>query len=177
MKRPEDIPADAIVTYTGKIVRPLDPDPETICIEDIAHSLANVCRYTGHTSKFYSVGQHSVIVSTIVGENRHDQLFGLMHDATEAYLSDLARPVKNQPGLGGTYRRAETKLWLAIAFKFCLPEKMPSIVKWADDEILNAEIRDLMPFDPYAPSKLKTIDPCMPPKAKRMFLERFEELK
>lgn len=83
-----------IVTYTGKIFDLLNPEPEMVCIEDIAHSLAYQCRYTGHTREFYSVAQHCVLMA----ENSDlpgDPLKKLLHDAAEAYIGDIARPFKN----------------------------------------------------------------------------------
>ncbi len=85
---------DYIATYTGKQFYPLDPRPEDVCLEDIAHSLSNLCRFTGHTDtdRFYSVAQHSVICSTIVAPEA--ALLALLHDAAEAYLGDISRPLK-----------------------------------------------------------------------------------
>jgi hypothetical protein len=161
-----------ICTYTDRWINPLDPDPEQIDLEDIAHALSNLCRFTGHCFKFYSVAQHSVHVSEIT-----DSLWGLLHDASEAYLSDIARPVKLQTGFGGTYRRAETRLQKAVTESFKLPWPMPPEVKDADDLLLGAEMRDLMPYRWQGPEWDKPIDPWLPPKAKRRFLERYELLK
>lgn len=81
-----------IVTYTGRKVYPLDLKVEDICLEDIAHALSNKCRFTGHTSKFYSVAEHSVLVARQV--KGFTKLWGLLHDAAEAYLPDIATRIK-----------------------------------------------------------------------------------
>lgn len=82
-----------IVTYTGKVFNLLNPKPEMVCIEDIAHSLAYQCRYTGHVKFFYSVAQHCVLMA----RNRDlpgDPLQKLLHDAAEAYIGDIVSPWK-----------------------------------------------------------------------------------
>ena len=81
------------LTTTGRQFWPASPDPEQIQIEDIAHALSNLCRFGGHTREFYSVAQHSVLVSQNVPDDL--RLVGLMHDATEAYCGDMIRPLKN----------------------------------------------------------------------------------
>lgn len=176
----EDAP-DSIITFTGRVVRPLSPDPETICIEDIAHALSNQCRFTGHTRQFYSVAQHSVMVSWMV--YRADGLHGLLHDASEAYLSDLARPLKYTNGLGDVYREAEKKLQQAIWDKFCRGWKESIFVKMADDVMLVREAATLMPKNfPLNEEQLsdsENIEPfsCwMPDYAEQMFLQRYKEL-
>lgn len=70
----------------------LNPNPENVRIEDIAHSLSNQCRYNGHTPEFYSVAEHSVRVSSCLPPKH--QLAGLLHDAAETYLGDIVRPLK-----------------------------------------------------------------------------------
>src|ERR1700722_9509595 len=87
---------DYITTYTGKIFRPLHPDAVDICIEDIAHALSMQCRFTGHSREFYSVGDHCLWVSDVAAElgRPEDALWGLLHDASEAYLHDIASPIK-----------------------------------------------------------------------------------
>lgn len=127
---------DWLQTYTGKQVYPMDPRPEEIDIRDIAHSLSMQCRYAGHCLSFYSVAEHSVLVSHWVaakGYGRDASLKALLHDATEAYLVDVPRPVK--PFLTG-YKDAEAKLWRVIAHSFGLTSFMPDIVHEADNRIL-----------------------------------------
>jgi hypothetical protein len=99
-----------IDTHTGETIRPLDPDPENIKLEDIAHGLANVGRFAGQGKDFYSVARHSVHVSHEVearGGSAEARRYALLHDATEAYLSDVPGPVKKSlPG----YKHAEKRL-------------------------------------------------------------------
>jgi hypothetical protein len=132
--------ADTIYTYTGRTIRPLDPDPDDICVDDIAHALSNQCRFTGHTSKFSSVAEHCVRVADLVPDEL--QFEALLHDASEAYLSDIARPVKKAPGFAETYLKYEAQLERAIAIRFGLPlraEIHPEI-KRADQYALEAEV-------------------------------------
>src|ERR1051326_5301684 len=116
----------AIMTFSGRWINPLNPRPEDIDIVDIAHALSNQCRFTGHTRFFYSVAQHSCLVSDECA-NPH-KLGGLLHDASEAYLSDIARPIKAQPGFGEVYKTCENKLMIAVAKRFSLDWD------WEDDE-------------------------------------------
>lgn len=85
-----------ILTYTGEIFKFKDVCPDTICIEDIAHSLSHLCRYTGHTNMFYSVAQHSLLVSEKMPNEvgPEEKLGGLLHDAAEAYIGDMSTPLK-----------------------------------------------------------------------------------
>lgn len=177
----------AIVTYTGRVVEPLNPDPETISIVDIAHSLSNQCRFTGHTSSFYSVAEHSVRMVSMVPDR--DKLWALLHDATEAYLADLARPIKRAVGsLAEAYSEAEQRLMDAIAIKFSLEwdfYAMPDTVKKADNEILRLEMQELMPAictqdvemrDIVVDQPEEAFEPWTPKNAKTMFLITFSEL-
>lgn len=164
-----------ICTYSGHWITPLDPDPSDIRIEDIAHALALSVRFTGHVRQFYSTAQHSYLVSTVVP--RKDALWGLLHDASEAYLSDIASPVKRQSGFGDVYKAAETRLEECIAAHFNLPWPMPGTIKPADRMLLRAEQRDLMPNQPspgdiYEPE----IVPWPPEFARAMFMKRYNEL-
>lgn len=178
----EERVAGFIVTYTGEMIYPLDPEPSRIHIEDIAHALSNSCRFTGHVREFYSVGQHSVLVSLVVAPEL--ALAALLHDASEAYLSDIARPVKQQPGFGEVYRAAEQYLEKAIADRFGLPFPMPEEVHIADSILLVTEARDLMPGGTSRWSKayqeippLPTpITPWLPREAETRFLTRYYEL-
>lgn len=173
---------DWIQTYSGVCVKPLAPKPENIRIIDIAHALSHVCRFTGHTKFFMSVAQHSVLVSQVV--RPENALWGLLHDASEAYLADLARPVKRQSQMD-IYREAEKKLMDVIAVKFGLPKEMPEEVNEADTRMLLTEKRDaLMPSRarwgiedlgvlPYDHVRIEYWSTW---EAKAKFLERFIEL-
>jgi hypothetical protein len=167
---------DWIQTYSGLKMYPLDPRPEEICIEDIAHALSNICRFTGHCSQFYSVAQHSVYVSTHVSET--NALWGLLHDASEAYLCDIARPVKHSEPFAG-YRIAEKRLQSVIAEKFGLSPIQPEEIDVADKLLLVTEARDLGLFTPewdhfkITPLEMK-IHPVPPENAKRVFLDWLE---
>jgi uncharacterized protein len=172
-----------IRTYSGGRFWPLDPHPDDLEIEDIAHALSNLCRWTGHSEKFYSVAQHCVLVSANLPS--HPQLEGLMHDASEAYLSDLSRPVKHAPGLGEVYRQAEKKIEEAIAMKFDLPKDTSPEIKMVDNRLLYTEARDLMKNLTWSSDSAKqneteepnylaiTIEPWSPERAKQEFLQRF----
>lgn len=83
-----------ILTYTGKVFSYDEIVPDMIDIRDIAHSLSQICRYTGHTRLFYSVAQHSLLVSEKLPGGPAEKLVGLLHDAAEAYTNDLASPLK-----------------------------------------------------------------------------------
>lgn len=107
-----------ITTYSGKFFDITHPDPASICIEDIAHALSLICRGNGHVMTFYSVGQHCLqcakeamacqLPSRLV-------LAALLHDATECYMSDVPRPMKQ---LMPIYRQTEAKLLAIIYEKF-----------------------------------------------------------
>ena len=167
---------DWMQTATGRQFWPLDPRPEEICIGDIAHSLAHQCRFAGHCRQFYSVAQHSVLVSQAVPAEY--ALWGLLHDASEAYLVDVPRPVK--PYLAG-YRDAEDTVMRVVCLAFGLPEEMPTEVKNADDAILADEAAQLMAPPPVSwnfrhPPLGLLIRPLLPVAARVQFLARFAEL-
>ena len=109
-------------------------------LPDIAHALSILTRFTGHSKCPYSVAQHSVMVSRLTPSEH--ALWGLMHDASEAYLGDVSTPLKNVlPG----YRELEEHVQRTIARVFGLAWPMPSSVKDADLRALMAEKRDLIP--------------------------------
>jgi uncharacterized protein len=139
---------DWIQTYTGKQFWPLSPLPEDIVIEDIAHALSMQCRFGGHVRTFYSVAQHSVHVSLLV-EPQY-ALWGLLHDAAEAYLVDLPRPIKKFSEMGLLYQEIEAALMTVICRRFGLQEQEPYAVKKADNTMLVTEMRDLMAEPPKA---------------------------
>ena len=126
---------DWFQTYTGKCFWILDHAPEDVDIYDIAHALSLTCRFGGHCKTFYSVAEHSVNVSLLCPERF--ALWGLLHDATEAYLPDVLRPVK--PLLEG-FKDIENALMRTISMKFDLGfGGMPPEVKSVDDRILADE--------------------------------------
>lgn len=82
-----------MITKCGIVVDLINPDPDTILIEDIAHGLANNCRWNGHTQKFWSVAQHCCMMYDMAHDG--EKLTGLFHDAEEAYWGDMIKPLKN----------------------------------------------------------------------------------
>lgn len=172
-----DRAGDWILTYTGTQFWPLDPRMNEVHIEDISHALSMICRFTGHTRDFYSVAQHSVLVARALP--RKLQLWGLLHDASEAYLCDIARPVKRC--ING-YAEIEARLMGVVADRFGLEGAIPHEVHVADNALLATEIAQLMPVAPVemymnvAPISGLQIDPWPPRIAKRQFMQEFERL-
>jgi uncharacterized protein len=114
-------PGPYLQTVSGRWVNPFDPDPDQLDAGDIARALANQCRFGGHSRVFYSVAQHSVIVSEQVeqrGGDAEDAFAALMHDATEAYLGDMPHPLKHRSPLGAAFKVAEDRLEVAIRDRF-----------------------------------------------------------
>ena len=175
-----------IETYTGKRFPLLEPDEALLCIEDIAHALSNQCRWTGHTKFFYSVAEHSVLVSRY--SNPIDQLEGLLHDASEASMADLNRPLKHCTQIGPPYFEVEKRIMQAVVNKFGLSSAMPASVKEADNFILWAEKQQLMPptdwrnpgdWDVQPPNpkfSIPKIGGYFPRAAENLFLDTFEQL-
>jgi hypothetical protein len=123
-----------IQTFTGHRVNVFDPDPQTIRLVDISRGLSNTCRFAGQIPQHYSVGQHSLIMSLMVPPDC--ALEALMHDAAEAYLGDVPKPVKE--GLPD-YRRVSEILEAAIALKFGLVYPWPDAVHVADRRMVLTE--------------------------------------
>lgn len=161
-----------ILTFTGKRINPLAPDPELIDPLDIAHALACCNRYTGHAFVPFSVAQHSCLVYDYVYK---DKLWALLHDASEAFLSDLARPVKIQEQMS-FYIEAERILMNAIAQKFNLIMPIPLKIKEADDILLHTEMRDFFGVSPNGHTVLKElIKPWDWRTSKLNFIRRLQE--
>lgn len=164
-------------TYTGRKFFPMDPRANEVCIRDIAHSLSLQCRYAGHCRRFLSVAEHSVhIARWLVGVAPGDALWGLLHDASEAYLIDVPRPVK--PFLTG-YKAAESNVMAAVCARFGLPLEMPAAVHEADERIIADELVNLVPMawharhdDPLG----VTLRYWSPAEAEEEFLETFKAL-
>lgn len=157
-----------IITVTGKRFDFLDPKPETICPVDIAHALSHVARFNGHTRQLYSVAEHSVRVAAILPPPL--RLYGLLHDATEAYVQDITSPLK---ALLPEYRTIEARVWAAIVTRFNLEEQTPPEIKHADSVLLATELRDLMPQqadllrDLPSPLEERIVQPWTSVEAKR----------
>jgi hypothetical protein len=130
-----------IQTFTGKKFYPFNPKPEDIDIRDIAHALSNICRFTGHTKRFHSVAAHSIGVAQLVPESM--QLQALLHDASEAYLCDIARPIKRREDMQ-PYRVIECCLQATIYERFGLPATEPPELRQADARMCGAEALALM---------------------------------
>jgi hypothetical protein len=166
-----------IQTASGRQFWPLRPSAEDVDLEDIAHALAMKCRYSGHTQQFYSVAEHSVYVSRYCSQAV--ALWGLLHDASEAYLPDVSRPIK--PHLTG-FADIEAGVMRAMCHKFGLPHAEPAEVKAIDTRILLNEKAVLMPHTPAdwgieaEPLPGLRIECWTPTEAKTQFLRRFKEL-
>ena len=160
-------------TFTGRKFHFTNPQPEEISIVDIAHHLSLLCRFTGACNRFYSVCEHSIRVAALLPENC--QLAGLLHDAAEAYINDISRPVKYSHNLDGT----EKIITESINKKYGITHHV--IIKEADNVMLATEARDLginlvdwaklpdpLPY-PYM------IVPMTSGKVERMFLRLFDK--
>jgi hypothetical protein len=165
-----------IQTYRGRQFWPMDPQPADIDIRDVAHSLSLLCRFNGHCREFYSVAEHCVRVSRACMPEH--ALWGLMHDVAEAYIGDIARPIKHQfPAI----EAMEERLLQAAAERFSLPWPVPAAVGEIDEVLLATEARDLMDSPPAdwrlrVQPLAKRIQPMAPDHAEQAFLERFAEL-
>jgi hypothetical protein len=162
-----------IRTMAGRLFNFTEPEKHEFSIYEITHALSNLCRFTGHTTAFYSVAQHSVLVSGIVPP--HLALKALLHDAAEAYLGDVSAPLKQ---LLPEYKAIETRVEAALLRHFGLDPSHDPIIKHADMRALATELRDLMPgknavdVEPLA----FHIRPLAPHEAAFTFLDRYEEL-
>lgn len=180
-----------VQTYMQRTFRIDHPDPRDVNIRDIAHALSLQCRFNGHVREFYSVAQHSLIVSD-VAQRLHEEepesahanaaLAGLLHDAHEAYIGDLVRPVKAFIAERWDWTLMEERAEFAVTQAFhldCRPSRL-ECVKRADMLALATEARDLLPGGPISwktqlPDPLpETIVPMSPGDAEQAFLRRFE---
>lgn len=165
---------DWLQTASGRSFWPLDPMVEDVFLSDIAHALSNICRFNGHCREFYSVAQHSVLVS----RNVPFQLkgWGLMHDAAEAYVTDVPRPLKR---LLPEFKSMESAVEKIVFEAFKLFGPMNPEVKRIDMAMLATEAEQIMlepPTDwhlPELPLPIR-IEPWPPAVAKRIFLQEFD---
>lgn len=173
-----------IMTQSGRMFFFEHPHSASIDIQDIAAALSKICRFTGHTRCHYSVAEHSIRVSWLA-ETKYGREFareGLLHDAAEAYVSDLNGPLKRLIGEG--YKQWEAVAEKAVAEKFNFPASKSAPIKDCDGVVYLTEKRDLfppynLPFTSY-PDKEALADPIIPMSAelaRLLFLHRFEEVK
>ena len=183
-------------TFSGKAYVIADPTPDQICLEDIARALSQQCRFAGHSQRFYSVAEHSVLVCNRVTEMlevgkqiAHAELgeeerviiaSALMHDASEAYLLDIPRPLKIEPEMA-FYRQQHIRTMLAIMEKFGLPAEKSDIIKQADNEMLATEKEQIMAPPPrdwvVLPDPLEiTLDCWEPERAYTIFMGKAHAL-
>lgn len=174
----DKVSPSAIKLKSGKYFDFLDPDPDAISVSDIAHSLSLQCRFNGHVDTFYSVAQHSVLVSHFV--KPENAFIGLMHDATEAYIGDMASPLKK---LIPEFRRYEDNLWEIIAEKYNMPSEMPHDVKHVDMRACMTEAFYLMDgagedwnWEGIERLPIPRFASLSPNAASQLFLGRFNEL-
>lgn len=166
---------DWMVTASGRAYFPIDPSGAEIDAHDIAQSLSRICRYLGHCTRWYSVAEHSVLVSLVVPE--YAALHGLLHDAQEAYVCDIHRPLKS--GLLD-YIDIESRNEAAVTSRFGF-EEYEDIVKRADDGVLMAEKNAIVPRSdrPWtmaaAPAEVPIIG-WWHPISRLLFLQRLHEL-
>lgn len=177
---------DWMQTYTGRRFYPFEPSGDDMCIQDIAHALSLLCRYNGHCLGFYSVAQHSVMVSLHCKYPLH----GLLHDADEAYLGDISRPVKRSLKVLGVTALEEAAFAIqqVVAYKFGLiwSHEAEADVKHWDNILLSTEARDMMSpmIDGTQWTSVDIFDklsdeiiPVSPEEAEWMFLNRFEDVR
>jgi hypothetical protein len=166
-------------TFTGRAFSLQAPTADAIDIEDIAQALSLQCRFAGQIGAFYSVAQHSVLCSWMC--EPQDALAGLLHDAAEAYMGDVPRPVKALVGMDG-YVACEAHLTAIILQRFGLSGQLPASVRQADDELCVIEAHELFPTPPawardlaFPMTRLR-IEPWSHWSARVEFLRRFEAL-
>ena len=171
------IQGPTILLWSGQYFDFLNPEESLFTIQDIAHGLSNICRFGSQSHSFYSVAQHSVYVSHLVPlEHRYA---ALMHDAAEAFVGDVPRPLKR---LLRDYREIEARVEAVIAERFRFPLEKHALIKAADNAMLAAEQIQLMRNrDGWSDTKNVqaagiVIDPWPPLKARDEFLSRYNFL-
>ncbi|PZR92034.1 MAG: hypothetical protein DI537_14505 [Stutzerimonas stutzeri] len=182
---------------TGRKFWPMDPRPQEVNIQTVAHHLATRARYNGATQHpdyrskiFYSVAEHSVYVSLYLEKElkRPDlALEGLLHDGSEAFNGDLIRPLKYDEAFRAPFQKVEELNERAQAIRFGLVYPYPEEVKMADEAVTTAEIEQIVPKDlsedweagklhddkVAAPYKIMMLEPY---HALTFFMDRYEDL-
>lgn len=168
-----------ITTVSGRFFDLLKPEEYEYDIEEIATSLSNLCRYTGHVNRFYSVAEHSVLVSRLVPAGL--ALCGLLHDASEAFVGDVSSPLKK---LLPEYREIEENIQKAIANYYGLEYPFHEEVHLADKRMYWQErqsvadngVRDKLWHQSLRATRKERAVGMAPHMARRMFISRFNEL-
>lgn len=156
-----------IQTFTGIFIDPFNPEEDQLVLEDMAHALSNLCRFGGHSAKFYSVAQHAVRCSYEIEKTSPGHaLEALFHDNTEAYLVDIPTPIKRRIPL---YEEKEDELMKMIFKKYYLEFPLPKSVKDVDRKLLYMEVGEVVFED-------NPLEYWSPEEAKQKFLDRFDEL-
>lgn len=164
------------MTHTGRKFWLLDPRPGDFCLEDIAHSLSNQCRFVGQCNEFYSVAQHSALVyrHLVLSSDVGNEKQALFHDAPEAYTGDMSRPLKR---ILRRIKTIENRIWLAFCKQYDIHPVLSLHVKRVDDLLLATEREHLMPKDGSHWEEIAGIVPLseiplpLPPRhAKDLFL-------
>jgi hypothetical protein len=179
VEMPRPARTDWIETSSGRQFWPLTPNADDVCLEDIAHALGNKCRFGGHCLDFYSVAEHSVVMSCLVPAEFARE--ALMHDAAEAYLPDICAPVK--PHIPG-WKEIEHGVERAIAKHFGLTFPWPPVIKEFDRRIVVTERMQVMPKTQNSWDTHRGVEPIpnvhlkrrTPRAASWMFQQRAEEL-
>jgi hypothetical protein len=171
--------AEPLVTWTGKHFHPWNAKPEEVCIEDIAHALSMQCRFNGHVDRFYSVAEHSVIMSRLVPEGM--ELAALLHDAAEAYIGDMAHPLKVSGQLDA-FNAVEELVLRTICAKFDVEygQTQCEELRVLDRRLCATEAKTFFPESPgwtgnYKPAEIVP-EGLTPKAAEKAFLARFKEL-
>lgn len=168
---------NAILLESGEFYSYVNPEQNKWTIGDIALSLSNLCRYSGQVAKFYSIAQHSYLVSYAVDQKY--ALDGLLHDGVEAFMVDVPTPLKS---LLPDYKVLEAKHEAEMFGRFGLQYPMNEAVHKADRELLCAEVRDMKAAHPHWDNwkldvgHIPHIVPWTPYMANKMFLKRYYEL-
>lgn len=167
-----------IVLYSGNLFWFNAPEKSLFTVEDIAHALANTCRFGGHCVEFYSVAQHSVEASYIVSPQH--AMAALMHDAAEAFVGDMPSPLKM---LLPEFKTLEKRIEAEVMRRFNINLPLPAEVKHADLRMLATERRDIMPVTSDLWSILEGVKPIArrivrmeAKEAEEIFLARYYEL-
>lgn len=172
-----------IETASGIAFYPYQPKTDQININDISHALSHLCRFGGHSKFFYSVAQHSILVSEYLkreGRSPLIQLYGLLHDASEGYLVDLPSPLKKgMPDYVEIEKGLQMIIWDALGIPVPSDE-INKVIKDVDVLFQNYEANILLPVAAWADKSVSIkqleIREEKMSDVRTKFLARFNEL-